>query len=167
MWRQHCQVHPGQVAVTAAPGGVRQGTEGFQNTSSYYLVQSIPPSRKPHVLSILCARYWAKHFPCIHLPIPGHIWLGRYWYYSHFTFVEAEVQGGEMTRPWCVALQGQGCLSPLFPAPALTTTGGCSVEQPASQAMAAFHRLGRPQLQAWFLFGEPGQKSSQGPDGVL
>lgn len=74
--------------------------------------------------------------------------------------VKTEVQGGEMTRSWCVALWGQGLL--LLPSP-----GGCSSGQPASQTMAAFHGLDRPQLRAWFLFGEPGQKSSQGPDGVL
>ena len=78
-----------------------------------------------------------------------------------------QVLSGEMTRSWCVALQRQGLLGSLFPAPALTFTGGCSAGQPASQAMAAFHGLGRPQLRAWFLFGEPSQKSSQGPDGVL
>lgn len=49
----------------------------------------------------------------------------------------------------------------------LSSTHGGSSGQRVSQAVAAVHGLGRPQLRAWFLCGEPGQKSSQGPDGVL
>lgn len=54
-----------------------------------------------------------------------------------------------------------------FPAPVLIPHHGCCSGQQVSRAMAAVHGLGRPQLRAWFSCGEPGQKSSQGPDGVL
>ena len=157
-----CQGSPQREALSGTPW-----LSGCHGTDWYCLMQSLPLSRNLPVLSMLCAQPNARPFLCISLFTPGHTWLGRYWCCSHFTSVETEVLSGEMTRSWCVALQGQGLLGPLFPAPALTFTGGCSAGQTAPQAMAAFHGLSRPQLRAWFLFGEPSQKSSQGPDGVL
>lgn len=171
-----CQGSPQRKVLSGTPGwsgchstdrGCEAGHGGLpEHTSSYCLMQSLPLRRKLHVLSMLCAQPNARPL-CIGLFTPGHTWLGSYWCCSHFTSVETGGLSGEMTRSRCVELQGWGLLGPLFPVPALTFTGGCSAGQPASQAMAAFHGLGRPQLQAWFLFGEPSQKSSQGPDGVL
>lgn len=123
--------------------------------------------KNPHLLSIICSRpalttsqapayqYFATPSGARTGSIPIlHLWKLRARAVTYMTCSCVQHCRG---RVWA----GR------FPAPLVIHHPLLLHGQQVSQAMAAFHGLGRPQLRPWFLCGEPGQKSSQGPDGVL